>query len=185
MWGCHRLRSSHTFAMYKEFKAARGFIIANFLHADSCLAGGTRLHALLWSHQCQDVEGLPHLPQAKSFHEEDGGSSLPPPPSLLSIYYRFQFVKDWHLMLVILGFVAADLAVLIIVMALESARYSVAFINNKLQSDSLNVGKTYRQARFQFFFYSICTPHAKPHKSIKLYSGGGHHSGSHGGEVLL
>lgn len=42
-------------------------------------------------------------------------------------------------MLVIVGFVAADVIILTIVSALDSARYSIRSIGNKERPDSLNV----------------------------------------------
>ena len=67
-------------------------------------------------------------------------------------------------MLVILGFVAADVVMLVIVMALEPARYSVAVIDNKLRSDSLDVGASMHAMHAWFQFSSKVFAPTKPHQ---------------------
>ena len=57
-----------------------------------------------------------------------------------------QFVKDWHLMLRVAGFVAADIVMLTVVTALgSSVRYSPHSIPDKERSDTVNVCKAGRQ----------------------------------------
>lgn len=51
-----------------------------------------------------------------------------------------QFIKDWHLMVIVAGFVAADVVMLTIVTALgSSVRYSVHSIQDKENQDTINV----------------------------------------------
>lgn len=55
-----------------------------------------------------------------------------------------QFVKDWHLMLIVAGFIAADVVVLSVVTGLgSSVRYSVHSIPDKERPDTINVCTVY------------------------------------------
>ena len=51
-------------------------------------------------------------------------------------------MKDWHLALVVAGFVAADVVLLTVVTAWESIRYSIHTIPDKEHGDTINVSSS-------------------------------------------
>lgn len=56
-------------------------------------------------------------------------SQPPPPPPPFSFY--IQFIKDYHLMLLVLVFVLVDTIILVVVMSLDNSRFRVTIIPNK------------------------------------------------------
>ncbi len=50
-------------------------------------------------------------------------------------------MKDWHLALVVVGFVAVDIIMLTVVSAWESVRYSVRTLPDKERGDTINVSE--------------------------------------------